>query len=118
MKGANLWFFLGAYMLIGCSPKPAAEEVRQLRWLEAADPISDAYAALSKNDKRLVGVNGYTWIIPGVEEQRKDDYRNRYGLRILEGTSDVIVNSEHGRLVGLAGQYAKKYNTYILAHAK
>lgn len=118
MRKANLWPFLGACMFIGCSPKPAAEEVRQLQWLEAADPIADATAALSKRDKRLVGVNGYTGMIPGVEETRKEDYRNRYGLRILEGSSDALVNHEHQRLVELACQYAEKYNTYIVAHAK
>jgi hypothetical protein len=118
MNRRKLCAFLGAYILLGCSSKQASEKVRQLQWLDTANPIADATSALAKNDKRLVGIYGFTWTIPGVEEQRKEDYRDRYGLRMLDGTSDAPVNAEHERLVDLAGRYAKKYNSVILTHEK
>ena len=55
----------------------------------------------------MLGVRGYTWTIPGTEESKKFEYREKYGVKLLEGTGDVILGSEHGHLIKLATEYAK-----------
>jgi len=112
---------LCAALLAGCTPVRAPEppdEVAQLRWVETADPIIDAKRAVERKDFTLLGVNGYTWTIPGVAENDKFAYRDKYGMKAIEGTSDMIMGAEHGRLIELATKYAKTYNGYLLSHAQ
>lgn len=110
-----------AALLVGCAPVRVpgpTEEVTQLRWVEAADPIIDAKRVVKRKDFTLLGVNGYTWTIPGVAEADKFAYRDKYGMKTIEGTSDMIMGSEHERLIELATKYAKTYNEYLLNHAQ
>ena len=99
------------------SAEPEPEEVQQLRWIERVDPIADAKAAVERRDFVLLGVRGYTWLIPGVVESQKFEYRKKYGLRLIEGTDDVVLGLEHQRLIQLATKYAEKYNLYVLTYA-
>jgi|CXWL01.1.fsa_nt_gi hypothetical protein len=96
---------------------PELKEVEQLRWVEMADPIVDAKAAIERKDFALLGVRGYTWRIPGVEESKKLEYSEKYGKRLIEGTDDVVLGPEHQRLIQLATKYAEKYNRYVLSYA-
>jgi len=97
-------------------PAARAEEnqIEQLRWIEKANPTTDAEAALKKNDHTLLAVQGYTWVIPGTDESRKSEYKTRYGVRVIQGTSDAAINKEHLRLIRLATEYAANYNRYLL----
>ena len=97
-----------------CTQEP--EPIRLLRWVEKADPIADAKAAVERNHYVLIGVHGYSWTMPGVTKSKQFEYRDRYGVKLLEGTGDVILGEEHARLIGLALEYAEKYNLYILSH--
>lgn len=116
------YVLLALILASGVMPALAAEsvpnEIQQLRWLDGADPIADAKAALDRKDFRLVGVNGYTWIMPGVPESLKFEYKKKYGMRILEGTSDNLLNKEHEWLDALAYNYAERYNEFLLVHLK
>jgi hypothetical protein len=94
------------------------DSVEQLRWVQTADPTVDARAAVANHDSRLLGIYGYTWMIPGIPEEHRLEYKDKYGLRMIEGTSDSIQNEEHGRLISAATTYAKKYNAEILRNAK
>lgn len=96
---------------------PELNEVEQLRWVEMADPIADAKAAIGRKDFALLGVRGYTWLLPGVEESKKFEYSEKYGKRLIEGTDDVVLGTEHQRLIQLATKYAEKYNRYVLSYA-
>jgi hypothetical protein len=112
---------VSATLLVACSSARAPDppdEVAQLRWVETADPLIDAKGAVERKDFTLLGVNGYTWTIPGVVEADKFAYRDKYGMKAIEGTSDVIMSAEHGRLIELATKYAKTYNEYLLSHAQ
>lgn len=97
-------------------PVASAEEkqIEQLRWIEKANPTTDAEAALKKNDHTLLAVQGYTWVIPGTDESKKSEYKTRYGVRVIQGTSDTVVNKGHLRLVRLATEYAANYNRHLL----
>jgi hypothetical protein len=96
---------------------PELKEVEQLRWVEMADPIADAKAAIGRKDFSLLGVRGYTWRIPGIEESKKFEYSEKYGKRLIEGTDDVVLGPEHQRLIQLATKYAESYNLYLLTYA-
>ena len=97
-------------------PAARAEEnqIEQLRWIEKANPTTDAEAALKKNDHTLLAVQGYTWVIPGTDESKKFEYKSRYGVRVIQGTSDAVINKEHLRLIRLATEYAANYNRHLL----
>jgi hypothetical protein len=92
--------------------------VKQLQWVEKADPVAEAKKAVDRREFTLLGVDGYTWTIPGIDESKKFELRKKYGLKIIEGTSDVVQGDEHARLQELATEYAKKYNLHLLDHIK
>lgn len=94
------------------------DDVSQLQWLKKADPIADASKAIDAKNYKLFAVAEYTWTIPGVSEENKFEYRDKYGITIIKGTSDVVLSSEHAKLIQLAAVYARKYNLQIMKHLK
>ena len=82
--------------------------------IEHAEPSIDLKEALQQHDFRFIAIMGYAVYVPGVD----DYYENyeRYGYKIIEGTSDVIEDSEHGRLIGIAIHYAEIYNKLLIKH--
>ncbi|HJU83161.1 MAG TPA: hypothetical protein VJ600_03035 [Holophagaceae bacterium] len=100
---------------IGCHQADPIE-VRQLRWLEKADPIADAKVALVRGDHRLRAVRGFVVSIPGTDGKDFEFFKQTYGIDEIAGTSDDLVNAEHHRLVGLAYKYAETYNRQIRSH--
>ena len=76
----------------------SAHQIVYLQWVEKADPLADAKKAVDRREFTLLGINGYTWTIPGIDESKKFELRKKYGLRIIEGTSDAIQGEEHSRL--------------------
>ena len=104
--------------LTACGSTQDSASVTKLRWVEHADAVADAAKALSLGDHRLVGVYGYTLIVPGIDSAKQSSYVTRYGVRALEGTSDALESATHAALVNKAKEYALRYNSYILAHAQ
>ena len=105
------------FLVLGCH-KDAPIEVRELRWLETADPLVDAKAALSRGDHRLRAVWGLAVTIPGTDEKDYDSLVRDYGINQIQGTTDGLVNKEHGRLVEMAYRYAEAYNRYVLRECR
>jgi len=95
-----------------------AAGIETLKWLETANPQTDAINAVNNNDLRLRAVYGFTLSIPGTEPSKVMKYKASYGINPIIGTSDTIENKEHGRLIKLANEYAKQYNGIILKHGK
>ena len=102
--------------LTSCYAESPPPEIEALRWVLNANPVTDAKKAVERNDRTLLGVHGYTWTIPGVEESEKHEYRKKYGLKLIEGTGDVVLNREHLDLIKKATEYARRYNMYLLEH--
>ena len=88
--------------------------VEKLQWLNNADPIQDAHAAVAKGDNRLKAVAGLTIEIPGIPPHQDDIYSSRYGISVISGTSDSLESEEHARLNHLARKYAEQYNREVL----
>jgi hypothetical protein len=87
--------------------------MKTLREIEKADPVFDLKVALKRKDFRFVGIRGYTLEVPGIERK---DILTRYGIKVIEGTSDAIVDKEDGRLQKLARDYAKRYNALLMEY--
>jgi hypothetical protein len=79
--------------------------------VESADPVSDAMAAISVGDLRLLGVMEYSMRWPGIENR---DAASELGGREIRGGSDHIRCYEQARLQQLAIRYAERYNRTIL----
>lgn len=92
----------------------SSSKIDKLRWIEDANPIQDAREAFNQGDKRLRAVYGYTLVIPGVSEEDYVEYKNKFGVNLIEGTSDSLLNDEHARLNNLAYDYAMQYNKTII----
>ncbi|WP_257307581.1 hypothetical protein [Geothrix campi] len=103
--------------ILGCQ-KQDPIEVKILKWVEKADPKTDAQIALSKGDHRLRAVYGLTVTIPGTDPKDFQSYKQNYGTNEIEGTTDARMNGEHGRLIIKAREYAEAYNLYILREYK
>lgn len=95
----------------GAASRRAEVLMATLATLNLADPVADLDANLAKQDKRFIGINGYTCDAPGISN---DDYQlvhsSIYGLKCLEGTSDAIQSDADGALLLRADAYAKTYN--------
>ena len=86
-----------------------------LAGLNLANPIADLDANLKKQDKRFIGINGYTCTAPGISDADWEFLRSgTYGLNCLPGTGDVIESDNHKALIAKAQTYAKKYNLELL----
>jgi len=94
--------------------KQDPDEVKILRWLDHANPVEDAKAALAKGDHRLRGVMGLALTVPGIESMDSRYTLVDYGVKEIDGTTDGLINAEHGRLVLRAREYAEAYNRYIV----
>ena len=112
-----LSFCLGMYSF-ATAEEVSPDPVKQLKWLETANPENDAKKAIEEKDFRLRATYGYVLEIPGVDPKDWVEYEKTYGVNPIEGTSDSLINKEHMRLSKLAHEYAAKYNKVILKHKK
>ncbi|GBF29199.1 hypothetical protein MnTg03_00765 [bacterium MnTg03] len=92
--------------------------VKQLQWLDAANPQTDAQQALKKGDFRLLGLATRSVNIPGVSNEESLMYELKCGVQLIDGISDVVRSDEHLRLMQKARSYALKYNAIIKTRCK
>jgi len=120
-------FSLIAVLGAGCAAQPRHTSLslpltsnsggeQKLRWLYSADPQQDLLKALSRGDRRFIGVYGLGPTVPGIGAD--DPLCKRYGVRYLEGTSDAIRSEEDWKLNDLADKYAENYNLLLLEHLR
>jgi hypothetical protein len=112
-------FLVPSVLILGLTGCHHADSIAasQLRWVEAADPVADARAAITQKDFRLKGVYGLTLRVPGVEPDRVEELRRRLGISPIEGTSDAMEGPEQKPLIDMAYKYAEAYNAQILRAA-
>jgi len=82
--------------------------------LRRKDPVRDAREAIARGDQRLVGVAGFTVVVPGCpNEGRREDWSAR--PKVILGAGDG--GSEFTFLYQAAScDYALAYNRTILKH--
>lgn len=94
----------------------AAMAVDQVAKLNVDTAEADAKAAIARGDRRLLAVYGFTVEVPGSKENVAI-LRDKYGLRVLEGTGDAIKGPQDQVLNKNARQYARKYNQIIISQS-
>jgi hypothetical protein len=93
--------------------KAELKKCKELMGLDPAKATEDARRAKSTGDTRLLGVYGYNHELPGVSGNAMA-MAKAHGVRMIEGTSDVIP-SKHCRVLNTdARDYASRYNKAIL----
>ncbi|HEY4875611.1 MAG TPA: hypothetical protein VIH86_08575 [Puia sp.] len=91
--------------------------------LKNANVELDVTIALHNKDLRIISISGVDFLYPGLEsshkpksrhglDKRYEDHLEKYGFKVIEGTSDVI-NQEAPDLQSVAYNYASKYNTLL-----
>ena len=85
----------------------------ELRSLNITNPASDIETNLANKDFRFVGICGIVCYTPGIAT---DNFHlvEKYGVRFLAGTSDLIEGLEHEELMKTAASYAKSYNELLV----
>ncbi len=82
--------------------------------MEKANPEIDLKRSIANNDLRFIGIMGLALELPGVETIEKYTlYKKIYGIKVIRGTSDVVINEEHRRLQDIARKYASVYNRML-----
>jgi outer membrane lipoprotein LolB len=90
---------------------------RGLIGLNIEHPEDDLQKNIDRKDFRFVCICGYACYAPGIG---KDNVKlsERYGLKCIEGTNDVLESEEHGKLMQVAKNYAETYNMLLLGILK
>jgi hypothetical protein len=96
-------------------------EADQLRWLDQADVSADFRDHVERHhDTRFISVYGFSFLgefgIPETPETK--ELTQKHGSRHVYGTTDVFSSAEHQRLVRKASEYARQYNTLLLAYLR
>jgi len=86
----------------------------QLDSVRAANPTADAEAALARGDYRLVGIQGYSLQVPGLNPRDWERYGSTYGFRVVAGTDEITRSNDQWALQGAAYRYAQAYNRLVL----
>ena len=97
----------------------AEAQAELLSWVDDADPIKDAKAALTQGNQKLWSIDnraGSRIVGLSIEESKK--WARRNGIMSGEGLSDVIYGSRHLQRRIKFDRYAKRYNQYIIEHSK
>jgi hypothetical protein len=97
------------------SPYPPGHFEEQIANLRQADVGQDAAKALAIGDRRFLLNIGWGGAIPGVPEWTAE-MREKYSVRILDGTGDMVFGPKHKEFKQVANEYAAKYNQLILEH--
>lgn len=92
---------------------PATILEKELSVLNLKNPEIDMENNYANGDMRFIGIYNWSVICPGVPED-DDALVRKYGVREIDGTSDVIEGEKHDQLVDAATAYAKSYNKALL----
>lgn len=83
--------------------------------LNLDNPAEDIEKHIANKDISFVGINSYSCSAPGVDNL---SLTQKYGIRCLAGTSDVIEGDVYRRLFEEAIRYSEKYNRTLLNKLK
>ena len=96
---------------------PDAQLEATLRTLRLDDPAADLRANVEAGDLRPVGVCGFACLAPGYGPGGAAVVHGA-GMRIIDGSGDVIVGDRHLALKQQAEAYARAYNEALAAWRK
>ncbi|MCX6834012.1 MAG: hypothetical protein NTW07_02570 [candidate division Zixibacteria bacterium] len=85
--------------------------------VDTSDYQSDFLDAIGAGDMRFIAVMGYSTEVPGVPEYY-ERYSKRYGIKIVEGTSDYLdyADTVAWERNAFSRDYARGYNALLLQY--
>lgn len=81
-----------------------------------ADAEADFLKAVAHDDFRFIGVDGYVGSYPVGVSNDQFDLTQRYCVKTVNGTSDMIEGERDAKFQEAAGKYAERYNTFMLRY--
>lgn len=84
--------------------------LKNLQWVETANPYKDAERAIRSGDFRFFAVGGHSMIVPGVPDSRCLALDQR---KPLPGSVHALEGYEHQKLQAQAYVYADEYNYFL-----
>jgi hypothetical protein len=120
-----LWIAVFATMLfvVGCLHEvipPTSPEAERLHWLDHANVALDFRQHVEQqHDTRFLSFYGpsFTTEFPGLQDTAASRRLVReHGSRRIQGTTDIISSSEQQRLRHSAFEYARRYNSMLVAY--
>lgn len=121
-SGYIIQIMLSRLVLLICSVITAfgvvadASPVEQLKWLEATSAEQAFERDRAGGKQSFYVIYGYSQQIVGIGNINYFRCYRGVELVAMDGTSDVVVNEEHGRLIDLAYAFADQYNQLMQQH--
>jgi hypothetical protein len=84
------------------------------KWLDTADVGREVKRARTRNDRRLIGIRGYTLIVPGVTNRDPNSVPPGFSVVAIEGTSDSLEGGGQDRFQEKLMWFAERYNSGLL----
>ncbi len=109
-----LIFFICLQALYAKSQRIESVLKDELKKLNLKDPKKDLARNLEHNNTRFIGIYGYTTVLPGVTLKYQHNIMEKYGVKVIKGTSDKIESNLHAILIEKAYNYAQKYNSALI----
>ena len=112
-----LWCTLGSSagaQTPDANEEPFAALNRRSDSLSRLDAATELQASIARDDWRFLGVLGYVLVAPGVEFDDPLYPKSPADVRVIEGTSDMMVGEAGKRFNMVAGAYAERYNRLLL----
>ena len=93
-----------------------AQEVvlRELEKLQNSTPEQDLQIAWQNKDFRFVAVRTVATQVFGVSGDISNPMVEKYGMKAVEGTGDVVFSPEQAKLQKLATKYSIRYNQLLM----
>ena len=86
--------------------------------LAALDPADALTRALATKDRRLLGVQGDVFVVPGIHIRDYQRYRDRLGVREIVVDLNGAPATDHARVYGAAYRFAREYNRLLLCRLR
>ncbi len=86
-----------------------------LKWLEYADPLADANLAIAKDNFTLLAFSNRGLRFPGISDKDYDldTLRVRCGVKVLQGTGDMLEPGQDLARRKKLREYAARYNPLV-----
>ena len=81
------------------------------------NPEADAKADLENGKVLCYSINGFGPYFPGVSKNEFHNVCSKAKKINFTGTSDAVESLEHGKAISKAGEYAERYNRFVVKNA-
>lgn len=110
-QNATTIYLLSFILLFSCAQ--ASNPADNTNWLDTADPVEDANNAIKNKDYRLLGLAMRAIKVPGVKSENQTSLIEKCGVRLLQGSGDIIRGEADLQMKKTLHIYARNYNNIL-----